>query len=1121
MTRTAQTTVSAVQQDAGPVHAATQGDPAGFSDRRDTSGHAMRLQALADASPRHDQTRALMQRVASHGLAQRQTLPAAVTRERTSRPVPGVPATAIVPPRAPPATLPPVVQGKFVAGGMSWNASNAHLLRREPALAGIASALVDFIVRMAASPNGYFGNMDETWDNVQGLARIGLSASQERARARQARKRVRNDDAHGYPDDGTAAASSSSSSALSAATQVALAPPGAFDEWHGYHRAASADLASQPSAASHEPAALAAAATARHNIASFVPLDLLSPETRQTGPFQTSQPDKYFRSQAEHPLLTIAENYKGKAAQEASRPALKKRWQANKNGKYATTGPPLSSLGLRPGNASLMETSLTRARFAELPQVLPTTAALPEGAAASTAPWPGSSSSSSFAPPSTLAPSSASAALSLSSQRDLAITELGLLIAEPDGGAMPYPPTAADEALRFSQSYILRRTSRSSAMADALVTMLGDELTHLRLHHTPGNTSLTIHLRSLFLGKAGHGVRERVVEWLQAYFAGRASVHAARLGIPLGLQIRQSFGFLDTTVANTGESLRLSFGSEPPEYLEALAAALRSFDRDVGVLAAALARSTAAAVPASSSNSTSSAAAAAAAPADPLISIDNGAWNPTSEQRKYAGVYQAMLLAEDDILAYATWVTEGRADDLGKRDPKKGLNDERSKNLQIMNNKASAALRAHLDAAAGLAEVAATALPIQADLDDAAMFAAHLLGSLDLVPTQAFAHLAHEALRNLRAAASRALATLRSRASGARGRGDAHSILRNATETIMEASYVLAAAVNAHADRDPLAEATARVRRILASGGAPGSADRQPRVHFADSGSQAIFNGTLAHMPPSAASGSVDFSATPSVYYETPRVGQALKPAREQATPVRIDTTSPYLAVPPPVQDDEAMEDIAAAASSAMPTTMLDATNTDPFSPEFLLSLPPSVSMVASSTVKLGQSGSDHLQQGSLIDLTGTAPVTDIAMGAQDRQLLAMYEDLRGANEVLGPNMSAATRAFLRDPREFLSPGAGAMAPASAAASSRMSAAAALLPALDALEPWRILRYLAWRDAEVLAYQLETANWRLVHGVWVDSHGAPVGVDRLATKAKELMIDVGELLRVERAHFAT
>ncbi|MCY0914623.1 hypothetical protein [Massilia antarctica] len=264
----------------------------------------------------------------------------------------------------------------------------------------------------------------------------------------------------------------------------------------------------------------------------------------------------------------------------------------------------------------------------------------------------------------------------------------------------------------------------------------------------------------------------------------------------------------------------------------------------------------------------------------------------------------------------------------------------------------------------------------------------------------------------------------------------------------------------------------------------------------------------------------MDFSATPDVYYETPRVGEALKPAHEQATPVRIDTTAPYLAVSPPPQDDEAMEDIAAAASSAMPTTMLDATNTDPFSPEFLLSLPPSVSMVASSTVKLGQSGSDHLQQGSLIDLTGTAPVTDIAMGAQDRQLLAMYEDLRGANEVLGPNMSAATRAFLRDPREFLSPGAGAIAPASAAASSRMSAAATPLPALDALEPWRILRYLAWRDAEVLAYQLETANWRLVHGVWVDSHGAPVGVDRLATKAKELMIDVGELLRVERAHFA-
>lgn len=1034
-----------------------------------------------------------------------------------------------------------------MAGGTTWNASNAHLLRREPALAGIEPALVDFIVRMAESPTGYFGDMDESWEQVQGLARIGLNGSQERARARQTRKRVR-ENAHEYPGGGTTAASSSPSALPSASTAASAAPPGAFDEWYGYHQAASADLASHPSAASHESAALAAAATARHNIASFVPLDLLSPETRQTGPYQALQPDKYYRSQAEHPLLTMAGNYDGKAAQDASRPELKKRWRTNKNEKYAATGPSLSSLGLRPGNASLMQTSMTRTRFAELPQVLPSTAALPAGGGASSALRSvpasalalasSSSSSSTLASPSALASSSASAApaFSLSAQRDLAITELGLLIAEPDDGVMPYPATAADEALRSSQSYILRRTSRSSAMADALVTMLGGDLTHLRLHHTPGNTSLTIHLRSLFLGKAGHGMRERVVEWLQAYFAGRASVHAARLGIPLGLQIRQSFGFLDTTVSNTGESLRLSFGSEPPEYLEALAAALRSFDRDVGVLATALARSTAAAEPASSSHSTSS---AAAAPADPLISIDNGAWNPTSEQRKYAGVYQAMLLAEGDILAYATWVTEGRADDLGKRDPKKGLRDERSKKLQAMRDQASTALHAHLDAAAGLADAAATALPIQADLDDAAMFAAHLLGSLDLVPTQAFAHLAHEALRNLRAAASRALAALRSRAPGVRGRGDAHSILRNATETIMEASYVLAAAVNAHADRDPLAEATARVRGILASGAAPASADRQPRVHFADSGSQAIFNGTLAHMPSSAAGGSVDFSATPSVYYETPRVGQALKPAykpglgrggkkasttaRKQARPVRIDTTAPYLAVPPPVQDDETMVDSAAAPSSAMPTTMLDATNTDPFSAEFLRSLPPSVSMVASSTVKLGQSGSDHLQQGSLIDLTGTAPITAIAMGAQDRQLLAMYEDLRGANEVLGLNMSADTRAFLRDPREFLSPGARAIAPARTAHSSRAPAAAAAapLPALDELAPERILRYLQWRDAEVLAYQLETANWRLVGGVWVDSSGAPVGIDTLATKAKELMIDVGELLRVERAHFPT
>jgi hypothetical protein len=680
-------------------------------------------------------------------------------------------------------------------------------------------------------------------------------------------------------------------------------------------------------------------------------------------------------------------------------------------------------------------------------------------------------------------------------QRDLAIAELGLLIAEPDQGEMPYLRSSDELARRQSESYILRRVFRSSTMADILVEKLNGKLTHLTFHHTPGNPTLTIHLTSLFPPGAKQGTLERVVEWMQAYFAGRASVHAATLGIPLGLQIRQSFGFLDTTVTNTAASIRLSFGSEPPEYLEALADALRSFDRDVGTLAAALAikRGTAKLAAASGTRSdddesmassdasdddepvassdaspdedaevaaiSSSSSSAAAAMSNAPISMEKRHWNPTSEQRKYAAVYQAMLQTDGDVLAYARWVTTNKADSLGKRDTKKGLNDKRSIKMQSLREEARTALRLRLHAAGTLAEVATSALPIQADLDDAAIFAAHLLETLDLAPQQAFELVAHEALRNLRAAAARALAALRSHPRSIGERGNAHSILRNATETIMEASYALAAAVNAHANRDPMAEASERVRRALGR--------KQARVHFADSGSQAIFNGTLAHMPLEESSGSVAFSATPSVYYETPRVGKALNrphqpdPAsavnplakvkkasakvkkasaktkktsakakkkapkqaddalRAPATSVRIDTVAPYLAEPPQLGHQKPQRRNAAATPA---TTMIDATNTDPFSPEFLHSLAPSVSMVATSTVKLGQSGSDHLQQGSLIDLNGTAPITPIPMGAQDRQQLAMFEDLRRANEVFSDPARVDADSFAQSPHTFFPP---------------------------------------------------------------------------------------------------
>ncbi len=59
---------------------------------------------------------------------------------------------------------------------------------------------------------------------------------------------------------------------------------------------------------------------------------------------------------------------------------------------------------------------------------------------------------------------------------------------------------------------------------------------------------------------------------------------AAAAGVPLPLQIRQSFGFIDSTLSDTGPSIRFSPGSEPPEFLAIFEAAVRRLDTELPAL---------------------------------------------------------------------------------------------------------------------------------------------------------------------------------------------------------------------------------------------------------------------------------------------------------------------------------------------------------------------------------------------------------------------------------------------------------------------------------------------------------------------------------------------------------
>ncbi|MCE9579837.1 MAG: DUF4157 domain-containing protein [Deltaproteobacteria bacterium] len=167
--------------------------------------------------------------------------------------------------------------------------------------------------------------------------------------------------------------------------------------------------------------------------------------------------------------------------------------------------------------------------------------------------------------------------------------------ADPTPGKAPTSdaePDASDEILRdeldeavdplISTSVELRKLGQASTRGARMIADL-PTLTHLRVAGQRGNPQITVEVaRPLPVKDLNNKDFETFVDVLRTYFAAQVAVIAAQNGMELGIQLRQSFGFLDSSVTDTGASFRLSWGTEPPEFRHVIGLALQDLDRKLG-----------------------------------------------------------------------------------------------------------------------------------------------------------------------------------------------------------------------------------------------------------------------------------------------------------------------------------------------------------------------------------------------------------------------------------------------------------------------------------------------------------------------------------------------------------
>jgi Ubiquitin carboxyl-terminal hydrolase len=134
----------------------------------------------------------------------------------------------------------------------------------------------------------------------------------------------------------------------------------------------------------------------------------------------------------------------------------------------------------------------------------------------------------------------------------------------------------------LSSSYTTRKLGQTSERADRMIEDL-PELSFLKVGREQGNPQVTVQVPKLH-EDVGNEYHEMFVNTLRTYFGARATHRAAEGGLPLSVSQRQSFGFLDTSVTDTGEAFRLSWGTEPPEMRHAVGGALGDLDRELSEL---------------------------------------------------------------------------------------------------------------------------------------------------------------------------------------------------------------------------------------------------------------------------------------------------------------------------------------------------------------------------------------------------------------------------------------------------------------------------------------------------------------------------------------------------------
>jgi hypothetical protein len=129
-----------------------------------------------------------------------------------------------------------------------------------------------------------------------------------------------------------------------------------------------------------------------------------------------------------------------------------------------------------------------------------------------------------------------------------------------------------------SESYVTRKIAQQNLRADAVLAHVGT-LTYLKVGRLEDNAQITLDIPHK--EKLTETQSEAFTSMMRVYLAALLARHAAARDLPLAGQQRQSFGSLETTLADTGSSIRISVGSEPVAFQAALADAIRALDTEL------------------------------------------------------------------------------------------------------------------------------------------------------------------------------------------------------------------------------------------------------------------------------------------------------------------------------------------------------------------------------------------------------------------------------------------------------------------------------------------------------------------------------------------------------------